>query len=381
MKILAADIGTGTQDIFVLDTRLDIENGFKLILPSPTMNLRRRIQDASRHGKNILLQGVTMGGGPCSWAIEDHLKLGLKVFATPAAARTLNDDLTEVSELGIKIISQDEADKMDEKVEKLTLGDFNFTSIKLAFQEFGVSLDDLDLLTVAVFDHGNAPRGYSDRKFRFEYLDRQVKSTNRLSSFAFPSDHIPSSMTRLQAVRESLIDVSTPLMVMDTAPAAVLGASLDPVAAKVNSKMIVNIGNFHTLAFRLGPSGIEGVFEHHTGMLTKESLENILQKFSSGLLINEEIFEGQGHGALMYSKQPMDLASPGNHLIITGPRRSMLKDSKLNPYFAVPYGDMMIAGCFGLLAAAVDHFSQFSEVLKEALGGNGSPTTPWDLYN
>jgi uncharacterized protein (DUF1786 family) len=381
LKILAADIGTGTQDIFVLDTRLDIENGFKLILPSPTMNLRRRIQDASRHGKNILLQGVTMGGGPCSWAIEDHLKLGLKVFATPAAAQTLNDDLTEVSELGIKIISQDEADKMDDKVEKLTLGDFNFTSIKLAFQESGVSLDDLDLLTVAVFDHGNAPRGYSDRKFRFEYLDRQVKSTNRLSSFAFPSDHIPSSMTRLQAVRESLIDVSTPLMVMDTAPAAVLGASLDPVAAKVNSKMIVNIGNFHTLAFRLGPSGIEGVFEHHTGMLTKESLENILQKFSSGLLINEEIFEGQGHGALMYSKQPMDLASPGNHLIITGPRRSMLKDSKLNPYFAVPYGDMMIAGCFGLLAAAVDHFPQFSEVLNAVLGGNGSPTTPWDLYN
>jgi uncharacterized protein (DUF1786 family) len=186
-------------------------------------------------------------------------------------------------------------------------------------------------------------------------------------------------MTRLQAVRESLMDVSTPLMIMDTAPAAVLGASLDPVTAQVNSKMIVNIGNFHTLAFRLGPSGIEGVFEHHTGMLTKQSLENILQNFSSGVLTNEEIFKGNGHGALMYSKLPLDLESPGNHLIITGPRRSMLKESKLNPYFAVPYGDMMIAGCFGLLAAAVDHFPQFSEELNAALGGNGSSTTPWDL--
>ena len=379
MKILAADIGTGTQDIFLLDTRLDIENGFKLILPSPTMILRKRIQEASRQRKNILLQGVTMGGGPCSWAIEDHLKLGLKVFATPAAARTLNDDLTEVSELGIKIISQDDADKLDEKVEKLTLGDFNFPSIKQAFQAFGVSLNDLDLLAVAVFDHGNAPRGYSDRKFRFEYLDQQVKSSNRLSSFAFPADRVPSSMTRLQAVRESLRDVSTPLMVMDTAPAAVLGASLDPVAAQVNSKMIVNIGNFHTLAFRLGPSGIEGIFEHHTGMLTKENLERILRKFSSGALTNEEIFKGQGHGALMYSNQPLDMTSSGNRLIITGPRRSMLKDSNLNPYFAVPYGDMMIAGCFGLLAAAADHFPQFSEELNVALGGNRSSTTPWDL--
>ena len=379
MKILAADIGTGTQDIFLLDTRLDVENGFKLILPSPTMILRKRIQEASRQRKNILLQGVTMGGGPCSWAIEDHLKLGLKVFATPAAARTLNDDLTEVSELGIKIISQDDADKLDEKVEKLTLGDFNFPSIKQAFQAFGVSLNDLDLLAVAVFDHGNAPRGYSDRKFRFEYLDRQVKFSKRLSSFAFPADRVPSSMTRLQAVRESLRDVSTPLMVMDTAPAAVLGASLDPVAAQVNSKMIVNIGNFHTLAFRLGPSGIEGIFEHHTGMLTKENLERILRKFSSGALTNEEIFKGQGHGALMYSNQPLDMTSSGNRLIITGPRRSMLKDSNLNPYFAVPYGDMMIAGCFGLLAAAADHFPQFSEELNVALGGNRSSTTPWDL--
>ena len=379
MKILAADIGTGTQDIFLLDTRLDVENGFKLILPSPTMILRKRIQEASRQRKNILLQGVTMGGGPCSWAIEDHLKLGLKVFATPAASRTINDDLIKVSELGIKIISQDDADKLDEKVEKLTLGDFNFPSIKRAFQAFGVSLDDLDLLAVAVFDHGNAPGGYSDRKFRFEYLDRQVKFSKRLSSFAFPADRVPSSMTRLQAVRESLRDVSTPLMVMDTAPAAVLGASLDPVAAQVNSKMIVNIGNFHTLAFRLGPSGIEGIFEHHTGMLTKENLERILRKFSSGALTNEEIFKGQGHGALMYSNQPLDMTSSGNRLIITGPRRSMLKDSNLNPYFAVPYGDMMIAGCFGLLAAAADHFPQFSEELNAALGGNRSSTTPWDL--
>jgi uncharacterized protein (DUF1786 family) len=379
LKILSADIGTGTQDIFLLDTRLNIENGFKLILPSPTMILRKSIQEASRQGKNILLQGVTMGGGPCSWAIEDHLRLGLKVFATPAAAQTINDDLIKVSELGVKIISQDEADKLVEKVKKISLGDFNFTSIKRAFQEFGVSLDDLDLLAVAVFDHGNAPRGYSDRKFRFEYLDRQVKSSNRLSSFAFPADRIPSSMTRLLSVRESLRDVSTPLMVMDTAPAAVLGASLDPVAAQVNSKMIVNIGNFHTLAFRLGPSGIEGIFEHHTGMLTKESLEIILRKFSSGILTNEEIFEGQGHGALMYSNQPLDMASSGDRLIITGPRRSMLKDSNLNPYFAVPFGDMMIAGCFGLLAAAADHFPQFSEELHAALGGNGSSTTPWDL--
>jgi uncharacterized protein (DUF1786 family) len=43
MRILSVDIGTGTQDIFLFDSRVSVENGFKLVLPSPTMMVRRRI--------------------------------------------------------------------------------------------------------------------------------------------------------------------------------------------------------------------------------------------------------------------------------------------------------------------------------------------------
>ena len=46
MKILTVDIGTGTQDIFLYDSNLDIENGFKLVLPSPTMMVHRRLKQA-----------------------------------------------------------------------------------------------------------------------------------------------------------------------------------------------------------------------------------------------------------------------------------------------------------------------------------------------
>lgn len=73
MQILSVDIGTGTQDLFLYDTRLDVENGFKLVLPSPTMIVHRRIKAATPHGTPILLTGVTMGGGPSHWAVEDHL--------------------------------------------------------------------------------------------------------------------------------------------------------------------------------------------------------------------------------------------------------------------------------------------------------------------
>ena len=58
-------------------------------------------------------------------------------------------------------------------------------------------------------------------------------------------------MTRLQAVVNSSQDVNAQLLVMDTASAAgVLGAQCDPRVAAHADAMIVNVGNFHCLAFQ-----------------------------------------------------------------------------------------------------------------------------------
>ena len=37
MRILAADVGTGTQDILLFESGRTIENNFKLVMPSPTV--------------------------------------------------------------------------------------------------------------------------------------------------------------------------------------------------------------------------------------------------------------------------------------------------------------------------------------------------------
>ncbi|MFN2190428.1 MAG: pyruvate formate lyase-activating protein, partial [Candidatus Promineifilaceae bacterium] len=74
MRVLCVDIGTGTQDIFLYDSQIDIENGFKLVVPSPTMIVRKQFQQAARESRSVLLTGVTMGGGPSHWAAEDHLR-------------------------------------------------------------------------------------------------------------------------------------------------------------------------------------------------------------------------------------------------------------------------------------------------------------------
>ncbi len=382
MKILTVDVGTGTQDIFLYDSRLDLENGLKLVVPSPTMMVHQRVKGATRRGQDLLLTGVTMGGGPSHWAVRDHAKAGYRVYATPEAARTFDDNLETVASQGIRVISLDEAARLPETVLRLELRDFDFEGIAAAFRHFGVSLGDLEAVAVAVFDHGAAPPQVSDRQFRFDYLDEHIRSQNARSAFAFRADEIPAIMTRLQAVADSANGVDAPLVVMDTAPAAVLGATFDPLVRERARVMIANVGNFHTLAFRLGPGGIEGVFEHHTGLLDLDKLEDLLVALAEGSLTHEQVFGHHGHGALIYESQPLAFGDGDYDLVVTGPRRSMFQagSGRLRPYFPAPFGDMMITGCFGLLAAAADVLPELGETIRTSLAGEGSRgTAPWEL--
>lgn len=380
MRILTVDIGTGTQDIFLFDSRLSVENGYKLVMPSPTLMISQRIRRATDLAQPILLSGLTMGGGPSSWAVDAHLKAGLPVYALPEAAATINDDLQAVAELGVRLVTQEEAARLPDDVQRVEFCDFDFSSIQTAFASFGVSLDDLDALAVAVFDHGAAPAGFSDRQFRFDYLDAQLRAENRLSAFAFRAEHIPASMTRLHAVARSASSLPFPLLVMDTAPAAVLGALYDPLAAAQTNCIVVNVGNFHTLAFRLDFGRVTGLFEHHTGLLDQPALENLLLRLAEGSLTHAEVFGSNGHGALCLANQPLDLIHAPSRLIVTGPRRALLQDSHLRPHFAAPFGDMMISGCFGLLAACADHFPEFQDELHRALQpARKVSTAPWDI--
>ena len=390
MKILTVDIGTDTQDIYLYDSNLDIENGFKLVLPSPTIMIHRRLKQSLPSRTPILLTGHQMGGGPSAWAIEEYARAGIPVYMTASAATTLNDELDKVEALGIQIVGEAEAKRLASNVASLELKDFDFELISKTFNDYGVSLKNLAAVAVAVFDHGNAPPGVSDRQFRFDYLDERIRIRNSLSSFIFPSTDIPKIMTRLQAVVDSAGELPCPLVVMDTAPAAILGANFDPVVASRKQKIICNVGNFHTLAFRLGEHGIDGVFEHHTGEIDLVKLESLLRRLADGSLRHEDVFDDMGHGALMYSQDKFEFGRDEFDVVVTGPRRSMFNHqssienlTSLRPYFSVPFGDMMIAGCFGLLAATAEIMPNLAETINGSLRANAGQgqrrsAAPWD---
>jgi uncharacterized protein (DUF1786 family) len=186
----------------------------------------------------------------------------------------------------------------------------------------------------------------------------------------------------LLALEKSAEGIDTPLLVMDTAPAAVLGATLDPIVMERERILAVNIGNFHSLAFRLNKDQVEGVFEHHTGLINREKMDDMLRKFAVGKLTHEEIFADHGHGALIHASESYDLDQGDFNIVVTGPRRNLMQGSSLRPYYAAPFGDMMLTGCFGLLAAAAESFPDLGETIKESLyrrdkKESGKP--PWEL--
>jgi uncharacterized protein (DUF1786 family) len=320
-----------------------------------------------------------MGGGPGAWAVEEHIKAGLLVYATPDAARTFDDDLDRVAEMGVQVV--DAARLLDlwgemgtDRATLLHLQDVNLPAINASLLAFNEPAD-YDALGVAVFDHGAAPPGYSDRRFRFDYISQQMAEWGNdpvgraLAAFASPAASVHPDLTRLLAVRTTIREDISQLntenselktLLMDTGPAALLGALGDPTvrAAAQGNALFVNVGNFHVLAFHIVEDHIRALFEHHTGLVDGPKLVRLLHSLADGTLTNAEIFDDSGHGALNIAEPPGD--DPPTLCMVTGPRRSMLAgvQTPWPVYMAVPHGDMMLSGCYGLLRAYAAHFPE-----------------------
>jgi uncharacterized protein (DUF1786 family) len=361
VRILAIDIGTGTQDILLFDSADAIENSVKLVAPSPTMRVAGRIRAATESRRPIVLVGVTMGGGPSTWALRQHLEAGLAVYATPDAARTFDDDLEVVTRWGVRIVGEDEAARV-EGAARIELRDLDLAALRSAFVALGID-PRVDGLALACLDHGAAPSGYSDRLFRFEHVRRVVLERNDLLAFAYRPAEIPAYLTRARALLQSA-GSDLPSVFLDTAPAAALGALQDLVVAAAERQVVINVGNSHSLAFHLRGTSIYGFFEHHTELLAREDVESLTERLVAGSLTQTEVFDGNGHGVFYAAPSP---SSDMPTVAVTGPQRRMLAGSRLRPHFATPHGDMMLSGCFGLLRAFAAKYPSFAAEIQTAL--------------
>jgi uncharacterized protein (DUF1786 family) len=369
MKILAVDMGTGTQDLLIFDSSGPIENSIKMVLPSATRIAEGRIRRATAAGRTLVLTGVIQGGGPCHWALDDHVRTGALAYATPEAAQTFDDDLEQVKAMGIRVVNEDEASRIQD-ADRVELTDLDLPAIRAALGAFDVS-PRFDGLALGCLDHGAAPPGYSDRLFRFDHLRRTVGDRNDLANFALLPHELPAYLTRARTMLETARrqDPGTPMVFLDTGPAAALGALQDPAVASAPRQLVLNLGNMHALAFHLESTRIISLYEHHTGEMSTEQIEDFTERLVAGTLPHEDVFNSKGHG-VFYAPGAHADGEPAPLLAVTGPQRGRLRGSRLDPYFATPHGDMMISGCFGLLRAFAAKFPDAAGEIDRALSGN-----------
>ncbi len=333
--ILAIDVGGGTQDILLFEEGKTIENCVKLVLPSQTVVVAKRIAKATAAGKTVFLLGSLMGGGACVGAIKRHLAQGLKVYATPDAALTINDDLKRVETLGITITANPPSD-----VVEIHMRDIDLEAIGTALARFEVELPEH--FAIAVQDHGESI-GQSNRDFRFQQWRKFVERGGQIEALAYFD--VPFHYTRMRSVQKSLPGA----LVMDTGSAAIWGALCDErVQQHAESGVtIVNIGNQHTVGILLKGERVYGIFEHHTGLLDKDRLISYIKALQNGTLTHQEVYDSKGHGAFIGA----DSADHrfGGLTVVTGPNRNLLEGEDV--YYAAPFGDMMLTGSFGLVKA------------------------------
>jgi len=342
MKILAIDVGMGTQDILIYDSEKFIENCFKMVLRSQTQIIAGRILKETRLKNDNVLVGETMGGGPCAGAVRRHIEANLTVYATEKAALTLNDSIGKVKEMGVIIITEAESEEL--KASKIKMCDVDKPAIEKALSLFDIQTPDD--FAVAVQDHGYSP-DISNRKFRFDYFREKMIDDPNLNSFVY-KDYIPERFTRMKAAQSLLPGA----LLMDTGIAAITGALLDS-----NAKLpclAVNIGNGHTLAGIIDDGEIIALMEHHTHQMSSGKLDDLLERLCNGTLGNDEIYDDGGHGC--YIRKSTGIVNIGS-ILVTGPRRDIMRTSGLDLRFAAPYGDMMLTGCFGLVEGYLDYVS------------------------
>ncbi|PTD94641.1 hypothetical protein C9439_01460 [archaeon SCG-AAA382B04] len=323
-KMITIDIGLGTQDILIGSE--PNENSTKFVLPSPTQIIKKRVENTSG---DLLVKGHTMGGGPLSGAIANHAENN-EVIMTKKSARTISDDLSEVEEDGIKVINENPS-KL-EGYQELFLSDLiSFPHIMSLLNKNDI--DCPQTVGVAVQDHGVAPKGMSDRKYRFQYFKKAIREGEGLMDLVF--EEKTGRFSRIDSCFDFLNNNGLNSYLMDSKIASIFGCLGE------NNRLIVDAGNGHFLAATCEGRRLIGLFEHHSSQLTESKIKKYLRKLVDGSIKDEEVFEDGGHGAYVQGSLETD------EIIVTGPKRNLMPND-LDFKLAHPIGDVMMAGAIGL---------------------------------
>ena len=251
---------------------------------------------------------------------------------------------------GIRVVETVEAEGLakESRFNHIRTGDLRLERLKRLVHGFGVGFE-FDAVAICAQDHGVAPPGVSHLDFRHRMFTAALAQTPVPETLLYRSDRVPTEMNRLSTIAKDARALPTDrVYVMDSGMAAILGASMDVLAANRKRTLVLDIATSHTVGAALEAGQLCGFFEYHTTDVTAARLDRLLTHLADGTLSHRRILEQGGHGAYRRKAFGFDAVEL---ILATGPRRRLALESTLRITFGAPWGDNMMTGTVGLMEA------------------------------
>jgi uncharacterized protein (DUF1786 family) len=94
--------------------------------------------------------------------------------------------------------------------------------------------------------------------------------------------------------------------------------------------------------------GGKALFQYHTRDITLEKLDALLIELADGTMNHKRILQEGGHGA--YIRKRVGKAALET-IVATGPKRSLVRNSRFPMILGAPLGDNVMTGTVGVLEA------------------------------
>lgn len=307
--VLCLDIGSSLQNAILARPGYDCEYWPRFTLPSPAQLIAQRIRVITLLKRNVWLYGNTMGGSFRN-AVKDHLQAGLRVFATPAAARSLHNNPDFAVRSGIEL-----TDCCPDAAVAVCLGDYSNEFWLTLLSHAG--LPQFHMVLACARDSGTGKK--EDR----DYFQSMIREDNHPENWIFRE--CPENLQRLAALQRA-----TGGPVADSTTAAILGAMCDDKVLTESFQhpvAILEAGSTHTVLARILRGSVLDIHEEHTD--SPDNMRCILAQF--------EMLD-----AVKSANSPE--APP---VFVYGPRQAKFRELGA---LRAPCGDMLHTGCLGLLS-------------------------------
>ncbi len=368
--ILTIDIGKGTEDVMLFQEDTRFENSLQLVYPSMAQLLAQKMM--SDNSNLILIDGDTIAGEP--WHKEIYrIAKTRKVIMTEQAARSLKYNLNRVRSKNIKIISDDDFhemlnkytinnldyyNKLSDDVSYYKLSDIYWKRLLINLELSNISIMNIENVIICCQDHGEPENiDRSVRDFRIEEIYGKLQNNGLLEDLLVKGNKISKYLPRHRAVIGSAEYIFQHLstdnfFVMDSSPAVILGAIYALQSMNIERKIILNLGNGHTLVVYVEHDKVMMIYEVHTSGVDADKIITQIRDLLSGRLTHEKVLNSGGHGVFINAHfeylNELELDELLSHkLFVLGPNRKIL-DRVDNIEFVHPAGSMMMAGPVGL---------------------------------